>query len=188
LPFGYPVAVKLLTDEIAHKTEVGGVVLNVADAKQLRAAIRRIAENVGKHRPDAKVAKVLAQPMTSGLGEMLLGYRVDAEAGPIVLLAAGGIFTEIYRDRSIRLAPVTLDSAREMIAELAITRVFQGFRNKPHGDLRALAEAIVAMSQLALDPDVTVVDAEINPLIINPVGQGVLAVDALVALARMEKT
>ncbi len=188
LPFGYPVAVKLLTDEIAHKTEVGGVVLNVADAKQLRAAIRRIAENVGKHRPDVKVAKVLAQPMTSGLGEMLLGYRVDAEAGPIVLLAAGGIFTEIYRDRSIRLAPVTLDSAREMIAELAITRVFQGFRNKPHGDLRALAEAIVAMSQLALDPDVTVVDAEINPLIINPVGQGVIAVDALVALARMEKT
>jgi succinyl-CoA synthetase beta subunit len=183
LPFAYPVAVKLLSDEIAHKTEVGGVVLNVADAAQLHAAIRKIAGNVQTRRPDADVSHVLVQPMTSGLGEMLLGYRVDAEAGPIVLLAAGGIYTEIYRDRSIRLAPVTLDTARDMIAELAITRVFQGFRNKPHGDLDALARAIVAMSQLAVDNDVTVVDAEINPLIINPVGQGVVAVDALVALA-----
>ncbi|MDB5653945.1 MAG: 6-carboxyhexanoate--CoA ligase, partial [Tardiphaga sp.] len=183
LPFAYPVAVKLLSDEIAHKTEVGGVVLNVGDAAQLKAAIGKIGGSVRTHRPDAKVTHVLVQPMTAGLGEMLLGYRVDAEAGPIVLLAAGGIFTEIYRDRSIRLAPVTLDTAREMIAELAITRVFQGFRNKPHGDLEALAQAIVAMSQLAVDEDVVVVDAEINPLIINPVGQGVVAVDALVALA-----
>jgi acyl-CoA synthetase (NDP forming) len=183
LPFAYPVAVKLLSDEIAHKTEVGGVVLNVADAAGLQAAIRKIADSVMTHRPDAKVSHVLVQPMTSGLGEMLLGYRVDAEAGPIVLLAAGGIFTEIYRDRSIRLAPVTLDTARDMIAELAITRVFHGFRNKPHGDLDALAQAIVAMSQLAVDEDVVVKDAEINPLIVNPVGHGVVAVDALVALA-----
>ena len=86
------------------------------------------------------------------------------------------------------MAPVTLDGAREMISELAITSVFQGFRNKPHGDLEALAQAIVAMSQLALDNDVTVLDAEINPLIINPVGQGVVAVDALVALAGTEET
>jgi acyl-CoA synthetase (NDP forming) len=188
LPFAYPVAVKLLSEEIAHKTEVGGVVLNVADATQLEAAIRKIADSVRAHRPDADVSQVLVQPMTSGLGEMLLGYRVDPEAGPLVLLAAGGIYTEIYRDRSIRLAPVTLDSAREMISELAITRVFQGFRNKPHGDLEALAQAIVAMSQLALDEDVVVLDAEINPLIINPVGQGVVAVDALVALAGTEET
>jgi acetate---CoA ligase (ADP-forming) len=183
LPFAYPVAVKLLSDEIAHKTEVGGVVLNVQDATQLQSAISKIADSVRTHRPDAKVSHVLVQPMTSGLGEMLLGYRVDAEAGPVVLLAAGGIFTEIYRDRSIRLAPVSLDTARDMIAELAILRVFRGFRNRPHGDLEALAQAIVAMSQLAVDEDVTVLDAEINPLIINPVGQGVIAVDALVALA-----
>jgi acyl-CoA synthetase (NDP forming) len=188
LPFAYPVAVKLLSEEIVHKTEVGGVVLNVADATQLEAAIRKIADSVRAHRPDANVSHVLVQPMTSGLGEMLLGYRVDPEAGPLVLLAAGGIYTEIYRDRSIRLAPVTLDSAREMISELAITRVFRGFRNKPHGDLEALAQAIVAMSQLALDDDVTVLDAEINPLIINPVGHGVVAVDALVALAGTEET
>jgi acyl-CoA synthetase (NDP forming) len=183
LPFSYPVAVKLLSAEIAHKTEVGGVVLNVADEAGLRSAMRKIAGNVRAHRPEAVVSQVLVQPMTSGLGEMLLGYRVDPEAGPLVLLAAGGIYTEIYKDRSIRLAPVDIATARGMIAELSISRVFQGFRNKPHGDLEALAHAIVAMSQLARDQNNVVVDAEINPLIINRVGEGVVAVDALVALA-----
>lgn len=183
LPFDFPVAVKLLSAEIAHKTEVGGVVLNVEDETQLKAAIRAIVANVKRRRPDVAVSQVLVQPMTSGLGEMLLGYRVDPEAGPIVLLAAGGIFTEIYRDRSIRLAPVDLDTARDMISELAISRVFRGFRNKPHGDMEALAHAIVSMSRLAVDGNVVVADAEINPLIINQVGEGVVAVDALVALA-----
>ncbi|WPO43954.1 acetate--CoA ligase family protein [Tardiphaga sp. 42S5] len=183
LPFAYPVAVKLLSAEVAHKTEVGGVVLNVADESQLKAAMRKIADNVRTRRPGVNVSQVLVQPMISGLGEMLLGYRVDPEAGPLVLLAAGGIYTEIYRDRSIRLAPVTLDTARGMIAELSISRVFQGFRNKPHGDMEALTQAIVAMSQLAVNESAVVVDAEINPLIINRVGEGVVAVDALVALA-----
>ena len=183
LPFAYPVAVKLLSAEVAHKTEVGGVVLNVADESQLRAAMRKIADNGRMHRPGANISQVLVQPMTSGLGEMLLGYRVDPEAGPMVLLAAGGIYTEIYRDRSIRLAPVTLDTARSMIMELSISRVFQGFRNKPRGDMEALAQAIVAMSQFAVNESAVVVDAEINPLIINRVGEGVVAVDALVALA-----
>ncbi|KAA0074730.1 acetate--CoA ligase family protein [Tardiphaga sp. P9-11] len=182
LPFAYPVAVKLLSEEIAHKTEVGGVVLNVQSEAELKKAMRKIADNVGTHRPDADVSRVLVQPMTSGLGEMLLGYRVDPEAGPMVLLAAGGIYTEIYRDRSIRLAPVDVDGARSMISELSITKVFQGFRNKPHGDLEALAHAIVAMSQLAHESTV-VVDAEINPLIINRAGEGVVAVDALIAIA-----
>lgn len=183
LPFAYPVAVKLLSAEIAHKTDVGGVVLNVGSEADLKVAMAKIADSVKTHRPDAAVSQVLVQPMTSGLGEMLLGYRVDPEAGPLVLLAAGGVTTEIYRDRSIRLAPVDLDTAKSMIAELAISRVFQGFRNKPHGDMDALAQAIVAMSRLALDKNTVVVDAEINPLIINRVGEGVVAVDALVALA-----
>ncbi|MET0971188.1 MAG: acetate--CoA ligase family protein [Tardiphaga sp.] len=183
LPFAYPVAVKLLSAEIAHKTEVGGVVLNVADEAGLKAAMHKIADNVRAHRPEAVVSRVLVQPMTSGLGEMLLGYRVDPEAGPLVLLAAGGVYTEIYKDRSIRLAPVDIATARSMIEELSITRVFQGFRNKPHGDLEALAHAVVAMSRLALDKTNVVVDAEINPLIVNRAGEGVVAVDALVALA-----
>lgn len=182
LPFAYPVAVKLLSASIAHKTDVGGVVLNVADEAGLKAAIARIVGAVNARRPDIDVAHVLVQPMTLGLGELLLGYRKDVDAGPIVVLAAGGIFTEIYRDRSIRLAPVDLATARDMIDELAISRIFKGYRGKPAGDIDALAHAIVALSRLAVSDECDVADAEINPLIVRPAGQGVLALDALVQL------
>jgi succinyl-CoA synthetase beta subunit len=124
---------------------------------------------------------VLVQPMIAGVGEALIGYRVDRDVGPLVMVAAGGVFTEIYRDRSLRLAPVDLDTARDMIAEVRGLKVLAGYRGKPAGDLDALARAVVALSQLALDG--TVAEAEINPLIVRPAGQGVIAVDALAMLA-----
>jgi acetate---CoA ligase (ADP-forming) len=124
---------------------------------------------------------VLVQPMMSGLGEVLVGYHVDRDVGPLVMVAAGGILAEILRDRSLRLAPVDLATAQEMIAEVRGLIPLSGYRGKPKGDLDALAQAIVALSKLAEDPDV--VEAEINPLIVRPAGQGVVAVDALVKLA-----
>jgi succinyl-CoA synthetase beta subunit len=124
--------------------------------------------------------RVLVQPMIAGVGEALIGYRVDRDVGPLVMVAAGGVFTEIYRDRSLRLAPVDLDTARDMIAEVRGLKVLAGYRGKPAGDLDALARAVVALSQLALDE--TVAEAEINPLIVRPAGQGVIAVDALAKL------
>jgi acyl-CoA synthetase (NDP forming) len=184
LPFSYPVAVKALSNEIAHKTNVGGVALDVSNAEELEVAIAGITASVARNCPGLALRQVLVQPMIAGLGEVLLGYRRDPDAGPIVLLAAGGIYTEVYRDRSIRLAPVDLTSAREMIAELRISTSFQGFRNRPPGDVDALAEAIVALSKLAEDRGRSVIDAEINPLIIRPKGEGVLAIDALVQLAQ----
>ncbi|MBI5133046.1 MAG: acetate--CoA ligase family protein [Rhodopseudomonas palustris] len=187
LPFGYPVAVKALSAQIAHKTNVGGVALNIANADDLRRAIARIAQSVVQHCPDVEMTRVLVQPMSSGLGEVLLGYRIDRDVGPIILLAAGGIYTEIYRDRSIRLAPVDLASAHEMIDELASSRIFKGFRNRPRGDLGALARAIVALSNLARQPG-RVVDAEINPLLVRAEGEGVVAVDALVQLGQTGET
>jgi succinyl-CoA synthetase beta subunit len=125
--------------------------------------------------------RVLVQPMIAGVGEALIGYRVDRDVGPLVMVAAGGVFTEIYRDRSLRMAPVDLDTARDMIAEVRGLKVLAGYRGKPAGDLDALARAIVAISRLALDG--TVAEAEINPLIVRPAGQGVIAVDALAKLA-----
>ncbi len=119
--------------------------------------------------------------MVSGLGEVLIGYRIDRDVGPLVLVAAGGVLTEIERDRSLRLAPVDLATAHEMIAEVRGLKVFTGYRGKPKGDLEALARAIVALSQLAGDP--AVAEAEVNPLIVLPAGKGVIAVDALVRLA-----
>jgi acyl-CoA synthetase (NDP forming) len=176
LPFSYPVAVKTLAADIPHKTEAGGVMLGVRDGNALVAAIGRIAANVGKH-----LARVLVQPMVAGLGEVLVGYRVDRDVGPLVVLAAGGVLAEVYRDRSLRLAPVDLETAQEMIGEVRGLAALKGFRNRPAGDLDALARTVVALSQLASSED-PVAEAEINPLMVRPKGEGVIAVDALVRL------
>jgi acyl-CoA synthetase (NDP forming) len=182
LPFAYPVAVKVLCAEIAHKTDVGGVALGVADGDALRAAIRKIAATVAERSPGARVGRVLVQPMVSGLGEVLLGYRVDRDVGALIMVAAGGVLTEIARDRSLRLAPIDLATAHEMIGEVRSLIALAGYRGRPAGDLDALAHAIVALSRLA--DDASIAEAEINPLIVREAGEGVVAVDALVKLAR----
>jgi acyl-CoA synthetase (NDP forming) len=175
LPFPYPVVVKALSEKIAHKSDVGGVLLNVRDGDALLTAVAKIREAT-------KVDRVLVQPMLSGLGEVLIGYQLDADVGPLVMLAAGGILAEIHRDRSLRLAPVDLAEAQAMIGEVAALRALAGYRGKPAGDLDALAKALVALSQLAVDGP-AVAEAEVNPLIVRPNGKGVVAVDALVKLA-----
>ena len=167
LPFAYPVAVKALSAEIAHKTDVGGVVLNVRDDAALLAAVAADrASDQGRDR-------VLVQPMIAGLGEVLIGYRVDPDVGPLVMLAAGGMLAEIYRDRSLRLAPVDLATAHEMIGEVAALKALAGYRGKPAGDLDALAQALVALSQLAVLDGPAVAEAEVNPLIVRAKGEGV---------------
>jgi acyl-CoA synthetase (NDP forming) len=178
LPFAYPVAVKVLSAAATHKTELGGVVLDVADGAGLVAAAAAVRENAV--RAGVSAERVLVQPMVAGIGEVLIGYRVDADAGPLVMLAAGGVFTELYQDRALRLAPVDRDTAQAMIAEVKALKAVAGFRGKPAGDLDALADAIVRFSQFAAIPDV--LEAEANPLIVRTAGQGVVAVDALVVV------
>ncbi len=180
LPFAYPVVAKALSANLAHKSDAGGVVLNIANGAALVAACQRIRANVAAH--GHSITRVLVQPMISGVGEVLIGYRVDPDVGPLIMVAMGGVFTEIYRDRSLRLAPVDLTAAHEMIAEVRGLATLKGFRGKPAGDLDALAQAIVVLSRLADDP--AVVEAEINPLIVRAAGDGVVAVDAVVRLGR----
>ena len=176
LSISYPLAVKALSAEIAHKSDAGGVILNVKDDASLVEALHTIRQNTG-------VDRVLVQPMVSGLGEVLIGYRIDMDVGPIVMLAPGGILAEIHRDRSIRLAPVGYDDALEMISEVTSLKAFAGYRGRPRGDLEGLARAIVGLSTLAVR-EPSVVEAEINPVIVRPIEQGgVVAVDALVRVA-----
>lgn len=180
LPFDYPVVAKVCSPEIPHKTEVGGVVLGIRDAGQLNSALATLKTNLAERAPTVRCDEVLVQPMTRGLTEVLVGYRIDPDAGPIVMLAAGGIWAEVARDRSIRLAPVTVDVAREMIAEVKALKTVGGLRGRTRGDLDALARAVSALSQLAVRPELGIAEAEVNPMMVLPEGQGVLAVDALV--------
>jgi acyl-CoA synthetase (NDP forming) len=174
LPFGYPLVLKALSSAITHKSDVGGVMLGIADATALVAAIAAMRTRL------PQVRRVLVQPMIAGVGEALIGYRVNRDVGPLVLVAAGGIYTEIYRDRSLRLAPVDTETAVEMIAEVRGLKLLTGYRGKPAGDIAALAQAIAALSRLAVDP--AVVEAEVNPLIVRPQGEGVVAADAVVRI------
>jgi acyl-CoA synthetase (NDP forming) len=177
----YPVAAKILSPDIAHKTEVGGIALNILDEAALRSTAAAIRARVAAAKPDARITGILVQPMAKGLAEAILGFRRDPEAGAVVLLGAGGVLSELHRDIALRLAPVDEDEARAMIAEVRALTPLSGWRNLPRGDLGALAKAVVAVSRLAaLD---AVKEAEINPLIVHAEGQGVTVADAWIVRA-----
>jgi succinyl-CoA synthetase beta subunit len=169
---------------LAHKSDVGGVVLGVANAKDFHAAASGIRAAVTAALPSFTVERLLVQQMVRGVAEVLIGFRRDPDVGPVVLLAAGGVLAEIYRDRNVRTAPVDLAQARAMIGEVRGLAVAGGFRGAPRGDLEALAQAVVAVSQLALSVDPSVVEAEANPVLVLAEGDGVVAVDAVVTVAR----
>ena len=180
LPFPFPVVAKICSAQVPHKTEVGGVILGVNSTADLRRALATLRENVTRAVPGIHVEDALIQPWVRGLAEVLVGYRVDAQAGPLVMLAAGGIWAELVRDRSIRLAPVDVATAHQMIGEVHALKGLSGLRGRPRGDLDALARAVSALSQLAMRSDLRVTEAEVNPLLVMAEGDGVLAVDALV--------
>jgi acyl-CoA synthetase (NDP forming) len=180
LPFDFPVVAKVCSEHIQHKTEVGGVMLGIQNQQELGAALATLKANLAERAPDVGCDEALIQPMRKGLTEVLIGYRIDADAGPIIMLAAGGIWAEVARDRSIRLAPVSVETAREMIGEVKALKTVSGLRGKQRGDLEALAQAVSKLSQLAVKPELRISDAEVNPLMVMPEGQGVLAVDALI--------
>lgn len=180
LPVAAPAAVKILSAAVPHKSDVGGVVLGVGDAEELTTAIERIVSNVRERAPHVSADRVLVQEMAQGLGEVLVGFRHDDLAGPIVLLAAGGILAEIHQDRSVRTAPVDLDTAHDMIRDVVSLTALQGYRGLPKGDLDALADVIVAVSRIGIESGGAVVEAEANPVIVMPEGRGAVAVDALV--------
>jgi acyl-CoA synthetase (NDP forming) len=161
---GYPVAVKRLE---AHKTERGGVALGISTREELEKAARKM---------DAQ--RVLVQEMQSGLAEAIVGYRDDPVVGPLVLVGAGGVLSELYRDYALRIAPVSEAEAAGMIEQVKGLASIRGYRNLPRGDVMALARAISALSRLALAKGRPVREAEINPLIVK--ADGVVAVDALV--------
>jgi len=181
LGLGWPVVAKLISPDLPHKTEAGAIRIGVADRAALVRAIAEMKASASLHRPGFRLTGILLQEMCVGLGEALVGVTRDPAAGPIVTLAMGGVMTEIYRDSAIRPAPVDLATAHAMIAEVKGFALLSGYRNRPKGDLEALAHTVVAVSRLALSPRVA--EAEINPLQVRPEGEGVVMLDALLNMA-----
>jgi acyl-CoA synthetase (NDP forming) len=183
----YPVVAKILSRDVTHKTDIGGVALGLRDRDALQRACQEMLQRVQVARPEARLSGILVQPHIMGVMEAIVGFRRDPQLGPIVLVGAGGTLTEIYRDAVCRMAPVNLASAREMIASVRAFAGARGTRGLRRGDLEALAQAVQAMSDLAAVGDPQVIEAEINPLLIMPEGQGVIAVDGVVICQSSEK-
>ena len=177
--FPGPYVLKTVSRDILHKTDIGGVALGIADRAGLAAALGTMRTRVTDALPAARIDGYLVQQMaTGGLGEAIIGLSRDPVAGPMISVGVGGVMTEIYKDLSLRPAPVTVPQATAMLREVQAFALVRGYRGAPTGDLEALAEAVARLSLLALDPCVQ--EAEINPMLIMPEGRGACALDALI--------
>ena len=177
---GYPVAIKVQSPDIPHKTEARAVRLGIASDGELAFAYDGILANARAYNKSARIEGVLVQEMLKDGLEAILGVTNDPLFGPAVMFGLGGIFAEVLKDVSFRLAPVTPSVAREMVEEIAGYPVLAGARGRPRADVDALVDAIVRLSALAVDLKDRVGELDINPLFVFPEGRGVKAADALI--------
>lgn len=180
LALQFPIALKILSPDILHKTEIGGVVLGIADAAEARIAAEAMLARVSTTAPQARIEGFLLSEMAPPGIEMILGTRIDPVLGPLVMVGLGGLTAELFEDVAIRLAPVSAADAKAMVESLRAYPLLDGYRGAAKADVAALVEAIVHLSRLAAANAVSLATIEINPLRVLPVGQGVLALDAVV--------
>ncbi|HKW55362.1 MAG TPA: acetate--CoA ligase family protein [Stellaceae bacterium] len=179
---GFPLALKIQSPDIPHKTEVGGVRLGIGDAAALRQGYDAMLTEL-RRRPDARLQGVLLQPMAPPGIEVIVGTIRDPGFGPLVMIGAGGVMTELFKDAAYRLAPVDADGARRMLGELRIAPLLQGFRGAPAADIAALAALVAQLSRFAAAYAGLVEEVELNPVIVHSAGQGCTVVDALLSVA-----
>jgi acetyltransferase len=178
----FPVAVKIASRDIAHKSDIGGVRLNVQDSVELEVAIAEVLANAKRAVPQANIAgTIVAEMITDGL-ETIVGVVNDACFGPVVAFGLGGILAETIRDVTYRVAPFDKIEALSMIREIRGAKLFDGVRGQPARDVDALADLLVAVSDMAWLMRERVAEMDINPVLVRPVGKGVVAADALVVL------
>jgi acyl-CoA synthetase (NDP forming) len=179
---GFPLAVKLQSPDILHKTEAGGVRLGVADAAALRAAYDAVLRNAASHAPDARIEGVLLERMLPPGVEIILGVIRDPVYGPIVMLGAGGVTAELFQDVTHAVAPVDAAQATAMLRRLRSFPLLDGFRGAPRADIAALADLVACLSAFAAACHDTVREVELNPVIVHPAGQGCSVADALLLI------
>lgn len=176
---GYPLAIKAISTDVSHKTDVGGVVLDIADGAALRRAWVAVQSHLRERAPGAAIEGFLLQKMVAGGREMILGARRDDTFGPVVLFGLGGVYVEVFDDVSLRVAPLTRFDAGEMVAEVRGSRLLRGVRGQAPADVGALVEALLALSQLMMaHPEIQEID--INPLVV--LEKGALALDARIVV------
>jgi len=178
--FGYPVVLKVVSEDIQHKTEAGGVVLNLTNEADVRAAYERILVNARAYKADARIDGVLVTPMAKGGTELIMGISRDSVFGPVVMVGMGGIYAEVLKDTAVQQAPVTEAEALEMIRGLKMFPVMDGARGQAKADVKAAAATLAALSRFACRHADDVAEIDMNPVLVRPEGEGVVALDALI--------
>jgi acetyltransferase len=176
----FPLVMKVQSPDIPHKSEVGGVRVNITTKGEVFLAYEALLLNARKARPDAAIQGVLVGPMAKKGVEIIVGTLLDATFGPMVMVGLGGITAELFRDVVYRPAPVDAEEAMAMLDALKAAPLLHGFRGAPKADVAALARLIAQLSLLAADLREEVAEIEVNPVLVHPPGQGVTIVDALV--------
>ncbi len=187
---GFPVALKIASPDILHKSDVGGIELDVADvdrasdgADQVQQAYDRILSRVRQHAPEGEIWGVLVQEMVEPGREVIVGVNRDPQFGPLVMFGLGGIYVEVLEDVTFRLAPVTAREAREMIDEIKAAPLLHGARGEEPADLEAIAEIVQRVSHLVCDfPEI--VELDLNPVVVHP--RGAVAIDARLSVERSD--
>jgi acetyltransferase len=184
---GFPVALKVLSPDILHKTEANVVKLGITSEEAFRRAYREVLGNAKGYKSDARIDGILVQEMVEGGTEVIVGMSLDPQFGPNVMFGLGGIFVEVYKDVSLRIVPLTRADAEGMIHEVKGSVLLGGYRGREKGDVGGIIDVILKVSQLAMDLRDEVMELDINPLIVLGEGRGVKAVDALIVKRDAEK-
>jgi acetyl-CoA synthetase (ADP-forming) len=176
---GYPIVLKIVSPQVLHKSDAGGVLINIKNEKGLREGYNTILKNVKKHVPDAEITGILVQEMAPNGTEVIVGSTNDPTFGPTIMFGLGGIFVEILKDVSFRLAPITKTDAEEMVKEIKAYKILEGARGMPPADQETIVEILLATSKMLMEcPEIKELD--MNPVIVYE--EGARIVDARVIL------
>ncbi len=176
---GYPIVLKIVSPDIIHKSDVGGVVVGLKTAKDVRNAYKQILESIKKHKADAKIVGVLVQKMAPSSTEVIVGAIKDPQFGPALMFGLGGIFVEVLKDVTFRVAPITVDEAREMITEVKAYPLLKGYRNQPPADIEAIVQILLNTSRLVMEHQ-EIKELDLNPIMVYE--KGAKTVDARIIL------
>jgi acyl-CoA synthetase (NDP forming) len=176
---GFPVVLKIVSPDIIHKSDIGGVVVGLKTADEVRSAYQQIIRNVKKHKADAKIVGVLVQEMAPPSTEVIVGAVKDPQFGPALMFGLGGIFVEVLRDVAFRIAPVSEDEAREMIGEIKAYPLLKGYRGLPPADIDAIVKILVNTSRLVMEHQ-EIKELDLNPIMVYE--KGAKTVDARIIL------
>ncbi len=175
---GFPVVLKVVSPQVVHKTEAGAVKLKLTSSEEVKKAFQEIVENVKRYDSRAEIEGVLVQEMVEDGVETIIGVSRDPQFGPVILFGLGGIFVEVLRDVSLRLPPLTVYDAEEMVREIKGYRLLEGFRGRPKADVKALVELLLKVSRMVVELKDRILEMDLNPVMVRAEGLGAKVVDA----------